>query len=65
MMSALECYKHANHCQELAFDARDGACQTLLFSLVVQWRRLGDTAETHAARLRRSYATPSGETHVT
>ena len=58
MLSALECYRHAAHCEELVRKAETDDNRALLRGLVDQWRWLALSAEAHAVMITRAHSPP-------
>lgn len=56
MMSALECYQHATHCDGMARAADDEINRHMLYAVAGMWRSLAEASDRHARMIAALYA---------
>jgi hypothetical protein len=50
MKSALECFLHAEKCEQMSRQALDNAARSMLLTIAEHWRTLGNTAKASDGR---------------
>ena len=55
MRTALECYLHATRCEAHSRATSNDIDRQMLLSAAELWRKLGNSADDHAAKLARSF----------